>query len=101
MPTNSLRAPNHFTLPISPWRNGEIEHLGKEVLRVFLSTLSKIQMKPEEWPDLVSLVQSTLNNSPSSQLQNLAPIKIFMAVEHCSPQYVFKQYSSGKSVQPN
>ena len=37
----SLRVPHHFTLPYSPWSNGGIERLGKELLRIFRSVTSE------------------------------------------------------------
>lgn len=51
--TKGLRAPHHFTLPYCPWSNGSIERLGKELLRVALSIISELQLRPEEWPVLI------------------------------------------------
>lgn len=33
--TRDLRVPHHFTLPYTPWSNGAVERLGKEILRIF------------------------------------------------------------------
>lgn len=38
--TKGLKVPHHFTLPYSPWSNGAVEGLGKELLRVFRSVIS-------------------------------------------------------------
>ncbi len=64
------RAPHHFTLPQTPWSNGGIERLGKEVLRMFRAVLSDLKMRPSEWPDLVPVLQSALNWAPSPQRKN-------------------------------
>ena len=55
--TRGLKVPHHFTLPYTPWSNGAVERLGKELLRVFRSIVSELQMKFEEWPDLLPVVQ--------------------------------------------
>lgn len=39
-----LQVPHHFTLPYSPWSNGAVERLGKEMLRFFRSVVSELQM---------------------------------------------------------
>ena len=42
--TKGLRSPHHFTLPYSPWSNGAVDRLGKELLRVARAVLSELQM---------------------------------------------------------
>ena len=64
--TKGLKVPHHFTLLYSPCSNGAVESLGKELLRVFRSVISELQMGFKGWPDLLPVVQSALNNAPSS-----------------------------------
>lgn len=92
-----LRVPHHFTLPYSSWSNGAVERIGKELQRFFRSTLSELGMQSEEWPDLVPLVQSGLNNSPSSQRGNIAPITIFSGSEPSSPLSYFRRHKTAKN----
>ena len=54
-----------------------------------------------EWPDLVPMVQNSLNNSPSPQRGNLAPITIFLGVDASSPISTFMRSSTGKTVTPS
>lgn len=75
--TKGLRIPHHFTLPYCPWSNGAVERLGKELLRVARALLSELQFRHDEWPQLVPLFQSALNNAPSPQRKNVAPITAF------------------------
>lgn len=89
MVSKGLKVPHHFTLPYSPWSNGGIERLGKELLHAFRSILSELQMRPEEWPDLLPLVQSALNNAPSPQRSDIAPIIAFTAMEATPPVSTF------------
>ena len=46
--SRGLKVPHHFTLPYTPWSNGSIERLGKELLRVFRSVISELQMQFKE-----------------------------------------------------
>ena len=62
-----LRVPYHFTLPYCPWSNGAIERLGKELLRIARAVTAELQMDFDEWPDILPLLQSAINNAPSAQ----------------------------------
>lgn len=68
-----LHAPRHFTLPYSAWSTEAVERLGIEPLRVFRSVASELQIRPEEWPDDFSLVQSTPNFSPFAATRKHLP----------------------------
>jgi len=89
-----LKVPHHFTLPYTPWSNGAVERLGKELLRVFRAVASEIQLRFEEWPDLLPLVQSALNNAPSPQRKNIAPITAFMGRAPTPPISTFLRTAS-------
>jgi len=94
----ALRVPHHFTLPHTPWSNGAVERLGREVLRVFRATASELRMPFSDWPDLVPLVQSSLNNSPSPQRGNKAPITIFIGAEPRPAISTFLRHETGRLV---
>ena len=85
----ALKTPHHFTLPYCPWSNGAVERLGRELLRVLRATLSELQMENKEWPDLIPIVQSVLNNSPSPQRGNVCPITAFQGREPTPPVCTF------------
>ena len=93
-----LKTPHHFTLPYTPWSNGGVERLGKEVLRTFRAVLSELRFPHSEWPDLTPVIQSALNNSPSPQRRNMAPITIFSGLPPSSPVSTFKRSCTGKIV---
>lgn len=92
--SKGLKVPHHFTLPYSPWSNGAVERLGKELLRVFRSKSSELQMRPNEWPDLLPLVQSVLNNAPSPQRANVSPVTAFTGMEASPPISTFIRSST-------
>lgn len=89
-----LRVPHHFTLPYTPWSNGGIERLGKEILRAFRAIASELRMRPEEWPDLLPFVQSVLNNTPSPHRGNICPIKAMTGLEPTPPIKTFYRSST-------
>lgn len=61
------RVPQHFTLPHSPWNNGGVERIVKELLRVFPAMVSELRLDHDDWPDLLPLVQSAIDNISSLQ----------------------------------
>lgn len=93
-----LKTTHHFTLPYSPWSNGAVERLGKEMLRVFRSIVSEFQMSLDEWPDLLPVVQSALNNAPSPSRGNISPITAFVGKEPTPPIATFLRTDSVKPI---
>ena len=76
------------------WSNEGVERLGREILRLFRATLSKMRQPSSEWPALVPILQRSLNNSPSPQRKILAPITIFIGHQPTSPVSIYKQPST-------
>lgn len=93
-----LRVPHHFTLPYCPWSNGAVERLGKELLRVFRAVLSELQMRHDEWPDLLPLVQSALNTAPSPQRGDVSPITAFTGLPPTPPISTFIRTATAKAL---
>ena len=55
---------HHFTKPYSPWANGTVERVCREVKRACLALLSEWKLSPRDWPSVVSSVQAILNQAP-------------------------------------
>lgn len=87
--SKALATPHHFTLPYCPWSNGPVKRLGRELLLVLRETLSELQMDNNEWPDLIPIVQSVLDNSPSPQRGNVFPCTAFQGHEPTPPVCTF------------
>ena len=51
--------------------------MGKEMLRVARSVLSDLQLRQDDWPQLIPLIPSTINNAPSPQRKGVATITAF------------------------
>eukprot|EP00737_Agarophyton_chilense_P004793 gb/GEZJ01006384.1/.p2 GENE.gb/GEZJ01006384.1/~~gb/GEZJ01006384.1/.p2 ORF type:complete len:161 (-),score=13.18 gb/GEZJ01006384.1/:638-1120(-) len=96
--STGLMVPHHFTVPYSSWSNRAVERLGKELLRVLRATFSEFQMRPEEWPDLLPVVQSVLNKCPSPQRGNVSPLKAFTVQTPTPPVSTFIRSSISSPV---
>lgn len=98
MLAKGLRAQHHFTLPYCPWSNGAVERLGKELLRTARALLSELQLRQDEWPQLLPIFQSAINNSPSPQRNNVAPITAFTGRPSSPPISTFLRNSDAVPV---
>lgn len=96
--SKGLKTPHHFTLPYCPWSNGAVERLGRELLRVLRSLISELQMDQKEWPDLIPIVQSVLNNSPSPHRGNVCPLTAFMGRDPTAPVNTFLRSTTATPV---
>lgn len=67
----------HLTLSYFPRSNGAIERLGRELLCMARLVLYELRPRFKEWPDILSLIQSALNNYPLTQRGNQTPITCF------------------------
>jgi hypothetical protein len=80
-----LKAKHHFTTANCPCSNGTIESACKQVKRAFRAVLSELKMYEDEWPEVVNLVQSVLNNSLSTRLNKRTPMKVFTGHAETTP----------------
>jgi transposase InsO family protein len=80
-----LKATHHFTTANCPWSNGTIESACKQVIRDCRVVLSEMKMYTEEWPEVVNMVQSVLNNSISTRLNKRTPMKVFTGHVETTP----------------
>jgi hypothetical protein len=74
-----------FTIPYTPYSNGTVERVNREILRAFRSLLSEFKMQLKDWPDLIPLIQMLLNHSPLKSLGGLAPVKVFCGLNPENP----------------
>lgn len=63
-----FHARHHFTTAYSPWANGTVERLCREVLRACRALCSEWKLAPKDWPAVVESVQSILNHAPLKRL---------------------------------
>ena len=66
--TEETRVGHHFTTAYSPWANGSVERVCREVLRSCRALLSEWKMGPREWPAILEAIQAVLNHAPLRRL---------------------------------
>ena len=62
------RVGHHFTTAYSPWANGSVERVCREVLRSCRALLSEWKMGPREWPAILEAIQAIINHAPLRRL---------------------------------
>jgi hypothetical protein len=68
---------HHFTTANCPWSNGTIEFACKQFILACHAMLSELNMYADEWPEVVNMVQSVLNNSSFTRLNKRTPMQVF------------------------
>lgn len=76
---------HHFTTPYAPWANGVVERANKELHEVMTMLLTEALLPTTQWPRMLSVVQSVINNSPTDVLGGRAPIEVFCGLKRQSP----------------
>jgi hypothetical protein len=92
----TLRTRHHFKLAYTPWSNGTVEGVNREIMRESRALLGEFRMQQVDWPDLVKLVQFVLKNSPSPRLHGLAPITRFTGLSSTSPLTIVVEFAEVK-----
>lgn len=86
-----FKTKKHFTTTYSPWANGTVERINREVLRACKALLSEWRLAPQDWPAVVDCIQSILNQSPLKRLGtrrpgvHRTPIEVFTAITPARP----------------
>jgi hypothetical protein len=80
-----LGAHHHFVTPHCPWANGTVEVVNRSILRTIKVLGSEMQLRTDEWPLVLPLVQSALNMQPADRLDGTAPITAFLALPASTP----------------
>lgn len=58
-----LSIEQHFVVAYSPWINGSVERINRDILQVMCVMLMEFQLDTREWVYLLPLVQSNLNHT--------------------------------------
>ena len=72
----ATKVQHHFVTPYAPWANGYVERVNREILRVLRALISENMMSLEDWPFLVTIVQSVINQTPTERLGNHSPVQV-------------------------
>ena len=86
---------HYYTLAYSPWSNGTVEVVNKELFRATRALLSEFQLSQLYWPSALHIVHSDLNNSKLQRLGNRCPLTIFTQLPADSPLTSIMSYCRG------
>ncbi|RAW34202.1 hypothetical protein PC110_g9486 [Phytophthora cactorum] len=75
-----LKEELNFTPVFSPWLNGTVERLNKDVLQALRALLMKYGLDQHEWPYLIPACQANLNHTRVKSLPGRAPVGVFTAL---------------------
>ncbi|KAE9344158.1 hypothetical protein PF008_g9348 [Phytophthora fragariae] len=76
----ALGANHHFTTAYTPWANGTVEVVNREVLKSVKALLSERRLQVQDWPRVLPVVQAALNTMPADRLGGVTPLTAFTAL---------------------
>lgn len=56
------------TVAYSPWVNGTVERLNRDILAALRAVLGELKLAPQDWPSVIDIIPSVLNEAPESRL---------------------------------
>lgn len=56
------------TIAYSPWLNGTVERLNRDILSALLAIIAELDHVPQDWPSVLDSVASALNEAPLPRL---------------------------------
>lgn len=61
----------HRSIPYFPWGNGTFESVNRSILAACRAISTELKLGPEDWPEIIDLMQNILNGSPLARRRNL------------------------------
>ena len=83
--SHRLGIKQHLTVAYAPWSNGMVERRCKTFSEVLRLMLSEARVPASEWPSLLPLIQSVMNNTPSVAIGGFAPVEVHTGLSPRSP----------------
>jgi len=80
-----LKCEQSFSVTYSPWINGSIERLNRDIVQVMRAMVLEWKVDHRDWLSLVPLVQASLNHTPVPSLANRSPLELFTGLSPPSP----------------
>ncbi|GMF22480.1 unnamed protein product [Phytophthora fragariaefolia] len=80
-----LKVDKVFSPVYTPWLNGTVGRLNKDVLHVVRALLMEYGLDTHEWPYLLPALQANLNHTPVQSLGGHSPVKLFTGLPAPSP----------------
>ena len=83
--TEMRQVEHQFIVAYSPWKNGTVERVNRDILQLSKTMLMEFGWNHKEWPRLLELLQHNINHSPVASLANHAPIEVFSSHKPDNP----------------
>ncbi|KAF1317985.1 Dynein heavy chain, partial [Globisporangium splendens] len=84
--SSKLKAKQVFVPAYSPWINGTVERLNRDILQVVRVLLLEFKLDTKEWPFLLPVAQFNLNHTQVQSLGDKAPVELFTGLP-CSSAF--------------
>ena len=72
----TLRIEQMFSVAYTPWTNGTIENMNKQVVTCFRKTFKERKIPVDEWTSFVKYVQYTMNHYPRPKFEGKSPLQV-------------------------
>jgi hypothetical protein len=74
---------HHFTIAYTPWSNGTVERVMKDIIALFRKMLhNSNKIDYDLWPYLIPHIMSVINGRPQRKLNGLSPRQVFMGISN-------------------
>lgn len=84
-----------FTVAYSPWVNGTVENLMRHIQSAYRALLSELKLAPQDWPLVVGMIMTALNEAPLSRLGksddgiHRSPLEVFTGLKPVRSQMIY------------
>jgi hypothetical protein len=85
MMSKMLRCQLDTIVAHSPWINGSVERVNRDVLQLMRLMLLDLKLPPTEWLYLVPMIQFNLNHTPVKSLNGHAPVEVMTGLGYSHP----------------
>uniref|UniRef100_H3H3G8 Integrase catalytic domain-containing protein n=1 Tax=Phytophthora ramorum TaxID=164328 RepID=H3H3G8_PHYRM len=76
----ALGVQHHFTTAYTPWANGTVKVVNREILKCVRALLSERKLHVRDWPAVLPVVQAALNGMTADRLNGVTPLTAFTAL---------------------
>jgi len=97
-----LGSRHHFTAVYAPWSNGQVERVNLSIRETLSAIMLDNGIPQSDWPYVLPVVQSVINNAPSAPLGGLSPVTAHMGIPPSSPlNVIFASDKEPKTIGPS
>jgi len=83
--TKTLRCSQDIIVAYSPWINGSVERVNRDILQLVRVMLLELKLPPTELIYLVPLIQQNINHTPTRSLGGHAPVEVMTGLGYSHP----------------